>query len=625
MGLPVGSIVGARYRVLARLGEGGMGSVYAVTDTRQPGSTLALKELLDDSTMSMEELAGATQRFDGEIALLARLRHPRIPAFIARFDEGSRRYFVMEYVPGMTLEERIAQAQTPLPERVVLPWMIAVCEVLAYLHHRQPPVILRDLKPANVMVTPAGDVRLIDFGIARTYKPGQGNNTENLGTAAYASPEHHGRAQTDARSDIYSLGATMYHLLTNTEPAPMETPLPGCVQRVQPGVSRATEQIILRAMALDPGRRYQSADDMCAALRTALAALSTVPSTPVPATVGASGAAPGTLVGAAPRAASRRAAAFPVSAPATRTAPHVASGGGVACPACGYRNRAGAKFCARDGHPLHGGATKSGAAPARAPVVTAPMTIPSTAQLHAQRASESYSTGRFAQAIHQGETAVAEGHATYDTYLLLGRAYQQATRQIEAADAFAQAARLRPTAEALVAEGVARREAGQDTQAQIAFARARQLDPRDAAIPYQLGLLCLHAGQLAQAEGELRDALVLRPHDVPALIALGDVLRARNQVSDAEDAWRQAIAADPAATAAYLQWGRALLAGNRVVEAARTLEDGVRHSPASADLLTALGMAYHALGRRAQARQALRQALALNPRATEAQRLLKHM
>ena len=101
--------------------------------------------------------------------------------------------------------------------------------MLSYLHAQHPPIIVRDLKPGNIMVTPEGDVFLIDFGIARTYKAGKQSNTENLGTAIYASPEHHGHGQTDARSDIYSLGATMYHLLTNVEPAPMETPRPGIV------------------------------------------------------------------------------------------------------------------------------------------------------------------------------------------------------------------------------------------------------------------------------------------------------------------------------------------------------------------------------------------------------------
>ncbi|HEY7779599.1 MAG TPA: FKBP-type peptidyl-prolyl cis-trans isomerase, partial [Ktedonobacterales bacterium] len=148
----------------------------------------------------------------------------------------------------------------------------AVCDVLGYLHARRPPIILRDLKPANIMVTPEDEVRVIDFGIARTYKLGQTTNTENFGTIIYASPEHLGRTgQTDARSDLYSLGATLYHVLTNHEPRPMTTPAPGSLRQLNPALSEAAERVVVRAMQLDPARRYQSAAEMAAALRAALA------------------------------------------------------------------------------------------------------------------------------------------------------------------------------------------------------------------------------------------------------------------------------------------------------------------------------------------------------------------
>ena len=152
-------------------------------------------------------------------------------------------------------------------------WMIGVCDVLAYLHSQRPPIIVRDLKPGNIMVTPSGDVRLIDFGIARTYKAGKASNTENLGTMTYASPEHLGQTQTDARSDIYSLGATIYHLLTNTEPVPLETPAPGQLRKYQPGLSEATERVVIRAMKLNAAERFQTAVEFREALRACLDAL----------------------------------------------------------------------------------------------------------------------------------------------------------------------------------------------------------------------------------------------------------------------------------------------------------------------------------------------------------------
>src|SRR5262249_55081869 len=173
-------------------------------------------------------------------------------------------------------------AHGPLPERDVLRWMLGVCDVLAYLHNQRPPIIVRDLKPANIMVTPQGDVRLIDFGIARTYKPGKVGNTENLGTMTYASPEHLGQAQTDARSDIYSLGATIFHLLTNHEPTPMETPAPGSLRRYMPTLDAATEALVLRAMELDPERRFQSAGELRDALARCLALLGVTSASSVP-------------------------------------------------------------------------------------------------------------------------------------------------------------------------------------------------------------------------------------------------------------------------------------------------------------------------------------------------------
>ena len=170
-----------------------------------------------------------------------------------------------------------------------------VCEALTYIHTRTPPIILRDLKPGNIMVTDENDVFLIDFGIARRWNPNKKTNTENLGTISYASPEHLGSitgpgqrrtaqnpgkpAQTDARSDIYSLGATMYHLLTNQEPEPIQTPAPGSILAKNPRLHTVlingkfvspTEQIIIKAMQFDPAQRFQTAEAMRVALQHCL-------------------------------------------------------------------------------------------------------------------------------------------------------------------------------------------------------------------------------------------------------------------------------------------------------------------------------------------------------------------
>ena len=604
MTLASGTVLANRYRVLARLGEGGMGSVYQVEDLKRPGVVYALKALLDDTNTSPEDMAWAAKRFDEEITLLSRLSHPRIPAFVDRFTEGGRRYFVMEYIPGMTLEQRQEQTHAPLPERDVLTWMIGVCDVLAYLHSQRPPIIVRDLKPGNIMVTPSGDVRLIDFGIARTYKAGKASNTENLGTMTYASPEHLGQTQTDARSDIYSLGATIYHLLTNTEPVPLETPAPGQLRKYQPGLSEATERVVIRAMKLNAAERFQTAVEFREALRACLDAL--------PAPVGTA-----TSSGAISPASRTAVPARPASA---------APSGGVICPRCGYFNRPGARFCANDGVPLVPSAKRPPAKPNARPQAAPPTRIvptATTADLYARKATEAFGAGKYLQAVQQSEAAITQGRATYDVYLLLGRAQRQLGRAGEAAQAFAEAGRLRPSAEAAYQEGMAWREAGEALQAQLAFSRARQLDPRNAEIPYQLGLICLEMGQLAQAEGELRDALTLRPDDGPTLVALGKVEIARQRLDEAVEYLRRAIALEPRESVGHLELGRALMGMGRLPEATRELEQAAKLAPESAEAQTALGMAYHAGGRRSQARTALKKAIALNPRDAEAQQLLK--
>jgi tetratricopeptide (TPR) repeat protein len=605
MTLAFGTVLANRYRVLARLGEGGMGSVYQVEDLKRPGVVYALKALLDDTTTSPEDMAWAAKRFDEEITLLSRLSHPRIPAFIDRFTEGGRRYFVMEYIPGMTLEQRQERTHAPLPEREVLSWMVGVCDVLAYLHSQRPPIIVRDLKPGNIMVTPSGDARLIDFGIARTYKAGKASNTENLGTMTYASPEHLGQTQTDARSDIYSLGATIYHLLTNTEPAPLETPAPGHLRRYQPGLSEATERVVIRAMKLNAAERFQTAVEFREALRACLDALPTV-----------NGATTsGQVVSPAPRPGGSGRSASPVPA-------------GVICPRCGYFNRPGARYCANDGEPLVPSAKRPPAKPAAKPQAAPPTRIvptATTADLYARKATEAFGAGKYLQAMQQSEAAIAQGRATYDVYLLLGRAQRQLGRASEAARAFAEAGKVRPSAEAAYQEGMAWREAGDTLQAQLAFSRARQLDPRNAEVPYQLGLVCLETGQFAQAEGELRDALTLRPDDGATLVALGKVETARQRLPEAVEYLRRAVALEPRESAGHLELGRALMGMGRLPEATRELEQAAKLAPESAEAQTTLGMAYHAGGRRSQARAALKKAVALNPRDAEAQQLLKQL
>ena len=193
--------------------------------------------------------------------------HPNLPRVAAYFEEQGRVYLVMEFVQGESLEKRLEQANAPLLEGQVVDWAIQVCEVLAYLHEQPTPIIFRDMKPSNVMVTPQDRIKLIDFGIARTYKVGKRKDTVTMGSENYAAPEQWGKSQTDARADIYGLGATMYHLLTNVPPLPAFVPTPRVpIQQYNPAVTAATVAVVEKAMAENRDKRFASAREMQSAL-----------------------------------------------------------------------------------------------------------------------------------------------------------------------------------------------------------------------------------------------------------------------------------------------------------------------------------------------------------------------
>jgi serine/threonine protein kinase/tetratricopeptide (TPR) repeat protein len=646
MGLQVGTILKGRYgryRIVSRLGEGGMGSVYQAEDTAHPGVYWAIKELLDDTTAPPEDVEWAKMRFEAEIKLMRDegLHHPRIPAYRDDFASDGHRFLVMEYIPGMNLEERQLRAHAPLPEREVLRWMIDICDVLTYLHRQKPPIIVRDLKPANVMIPPDNEARLIDFGIARRYKPGQRTNTENLGTMTYASPEHLGRTQTDQRSDIYSLGATMFHLLTNQEPTPLETPYPGKLRQHQPTLSPATEAAVIKAMQIDPRQRFQSAAEFRDALAHCLLLLDkskTTVSTGGPRQQQAPARAPATVITPA---VSRPAVPVRAGKPAAAGSQPIVLG--LICPRCGFLNRQGARFCAQDGVALQRAGIDSSSMPypisdqpyASASGARASAPVPgtaysgavgaavTTAELSIQKANEAFRAHQYQRVVHECEMAISQGRQTYDVYLLLGRALSEQRRQQEAAAAFAEAARLRPTFEAVRLAADAWQQAGQLDQAQIAYTRARQLDPRDAETSYHLGVVCCKLGQLAQAEGELETAIKLRPNYIDAMLALGRVQAARKQWDQATLTYQKAISIDPDSAVALVELGKMQLAQNHPAEAVRSFERAAKLAPNSDDIQVALGMGLHAVGHRRAAKTALQRALQINPKNTEAQRLLK--
>lgn len=347
----------AEYRIIALIGRGGMGAVYRAQ--RIVDQTIwALKEMRPPDDIAPEDLAENRRMFLQEAELLSKLSHPNLPIVADFFEYQGRPVLVMEFVPGQTLEDRVRDANAPLLEQDVIRYGIQTAQVMHYLHTRQPPIIYRDLKPSNIMVTPEGVLKLIDFGVARTYKERKSKDTVAMGSAGYAPPEQYGKGQTDARSDVYALGATLLHLLTGLPPIPLQTPAPGSITKMNPSVDRKTEQVLIRSMELDPASRYASAAELEQALRTCLDGPYTDPTqrvTPPPAVP-----LQPTILGprppvaaSSPAAASAAPTLVPGQAPTiVPSRPPVAQPGGAACPRCGRVSKLGARFCAGCGAPL---------------------------------------------------------------------------------------------------------------------------------------------------------------------------------------------------------------------------------------------------------------------------------
>ncbi|HBE26196.1 MAG TPA: hypothetical protein DDW33_10975 [Ktedonobacter sp.] len=218
-----------RYCIIGKLGAGGFGSVYKASDTQRANELVAIKEICLRG-LTPKALMEATDAFHREADLLSQLAHPSLPRLYEQSCKREQWYLVLDYIEGETLEDYQNKA---LNKRLLLSEVFRIglqlCDVLEYLHTHEPPIVFRDLKPANIILAPEGKVYLIDFGIARFFKPGQVKDTIALGSLGYAAPEQYGRAQTTPRADIYSLGAVLHQLLTGKDPS--EAPLRFAVLR----------------------------------------------------------------------------------------------------------------------------------------------------------------------------------------------------------------------------------------------------------------------------------------------------------------------------------------------------------------------------------------------------------
>lgn len=259
--LEVGSLVDGKYKILSEIGHGGMSVVYMAINEKA-NKTWAIKEVRKDGVLDFEAVR---QGLIVETDMLKKLKHPNLPSIVDVIDSDDTFLIVMDYIEGNALSVSL-QEYGAQPQEDVIEWARQLCDVLGYLHSRDPAIIYRDMKPANIMLKPDGNLTLIDFGTAREYKARHLGDTTCLGTIGYAAPEQFGgMGQTDPRTDIYCLGATLYHLVTGLNPSePPYEMRP--IREVNPALSGGLEQIIMKCTQNNPDDRYQSCAELMYAL-----------------------------------------------------------------------------------------------------------------------------------------------------------------------------------------------------------------------------------------------------------------------------------------------------------------------------------------------------------------------
>jgi len=276
--IKTGTVLRNRYQVKKIIGQGGMGCIYLADDLRLEGRLCAVKEVEYDRGLPEDLLKEARDQFQREATVLARLDHPNLPKVSDFFSIDYRDYLVMDFVPGKDLRQLMMEARatdTFIPEQDVLEWANQLASALKYLHTQEQPIVHRDIKPGNLKLTPSGLVKLVDFGLVKMLAPGEVTITilQGQGTALYTPLEQYGgdSGHTDARSDIYAFGGTLYHLLTNHSPINVRDRFlnPDSLPRVRdinPDISIRTERAIHWALQLHPEDRPNNIDAFTNAL-----------------------------------------------------------------------------------------------------------------------------------------------------------------------------------------------------------------------------------------------------------------------------------------------------------------------------------------------------------------------
>ena len=568
--LKSGETLQQRYRIIKLLGEGGFGAVYLAEHVRLQGRRLALKVSFDNSS-------DAEQQFLLEAGILANLQHPGLPTVSDSFVEpGGQLFLVMEYVEGQDLTDIIINHHGPVSEAEAVNWMGQICEAVAYLHEQQPkPIIHRDIKPPNIKITPDGRAVLVDFGIAKQFSPGKRTAKIAKAFSPGFSPTEQYIGTTDARTDVYALGATLYCLLTAKIPPDAfqerlaaNTPLPS-LRQMNPRVSPAIERIVMKAMAMEARYRYANAREMFHAL-------------------------------------------------------YGNTDAGIRCPRCGHMNRAGLRFCVRDGVPLPIIAASRPPAPIQAPKPASPTNVAAAHQHNAEGLKYS-KADQVDQAIQSYAKAVqldpqnAVYHYNLATAYLRAGNLHNAIKEAQVAESLDPQDTDFPLLVGRIYYGLK-----QYTQAITAYERAIQQSPQNASLHGEVAEAYFAQGNILSALNSFAEAAQLEPDNALYVARLAQLLYKADMYDEAKVLAQKAVQLAPDKGAVHNLQGMILYAMGDYRGAIKAQEEALRLEPDAVYALN-IAMGYQAIGQKSKARQMAQKAISLDPNSQEAKEFLKNI
>lgn len=563
--LPEQTLLNGRYQLESRIGQGGMGAVYKAIDTRFNNRPIAIKEM-SKAGLSDTRIEEAEDAFEREARLLADLLHPNLPRIYDHFTDGERSYLVMDFIEGQTLEDYLEQAAgSPLPLEQVLAWGEQLCDVLSYLHTHQPPIIFRDLKPSNVMISESGHIFLIDFGIARIFKPGQSHDTVALGSPGFAAPEQYGKAQSTPRSDIYSLGALLHCLLTGVDPS--EQPFffrPA--SELNPVVPPELEDLLQQMLSMDADRRPASAQEVDKVLRL-------VDQQRIS----------GTLSQTLPR----------------RNTPQQA-------------NRSRAHQLLQDAYRLYAQKRVREALVAYDQVV---QTDSLNAEAWQGRGLAQAMNGQHREALASFERALSLDPTLITALNGKGTALNMLHRNQEALEVFDRAVLLAPDNPfSWNGKGAVLSALGQQEQALTAFDVALHFDPRMAQALGNKGLVLRQQKRYTEALRAFEQALTYDPNSITYWNGKGIVLYEMGRLKEAMQAYQEALGRNQNYAPAWYGIGNVLYAQQKLSGAVEAYERALKLDPNFVRAWEKLGSVQGDLGRFSRALDSYERALRIDPR-----------